>query len=289
MTPLRVGPLFWMIGTILLCLHPILVLAQPNTDRSRIETFAESLLRHHQFSRARTEYQRLASYFADDADEATRCRWAARAVQCFRFSGEALAGRQWLLEQIPDFRTDTLRGELWVEAGLSAMAVNESDPLALAFFDSSCVLGTASIAARSKFYKALVFVHRFESDSALASFSDVREPHTHSALARRFASLVKPRSQLPHKNPTAAALLGTLPGAGYLYAGHPQTALATVVVVGLLGWGTVTMWHEKQYGVGHLVGLVTLGWYTGSMYGSAQSAQRYNEFLEQHYLSQFQK
>lgn len=84
------------------------------------------------------------------------------------------------------------------------------------------------------------------------------------------------------RSPKTAAWLATIPGLGYLYAGHPQTALSALIVLGALGGGTWQLFDSGNSGIGALTGFIGFAWYTGSIYGSYQAVDRYNRLLDQH-------
>ena len=54
-------------------------------------------------------------------------------------------------------------------------------------------------------------------------------------LAELLATLPPPRQ----RNPALAGALAIVPGLGYAYAGHPQTALSALVLISLFGWTTL--------------------------------------------------
>lgn len=80
------------------------------------------------------------------------------------------------------------------------------------------------------------------------------------------------------KSPTTAAWLGVIPGAGYWYAGFPKTAISALIVNALFAQATREAFRRDQNTLGWFMGVFTLSWYSGSIYGSAGSATRYNSY-----------
>jgi putative membrane protein insertion efficiency factor len=79
------------------------------------------------------------------------------------------------------------------------------------------------------------------------------------------------------KKPVTAAILGIIPGAGYLYTGHKQTALSALIVNGLLGWATFSNIKKENYGMAALTGTFAFSFYIANIGGSYKSAKRHNE------------
>jgi hypothetical protein len=100
------------------------------------------------------------------------------------------------------------------------------------------------------------------------------------------SSLLRPKSedaaraalQPPSwKKPRTAAMLNAvLPGAGYGYAGRPQTAAAAFLVTGLTVWGAYAAAHAGEPGLAAVASLLSFGWYTGGVYGGGTAAEHEN-------------
>ena len=80
-----------------------------------------------------------------------------------------------------------------------------------------------------------------------------------------------------YKSPKLAGLLSLIPGLGYAYTGHKQTALTAFLVNSLIGYATYTNIKNTNYGMGVLTGVFNLSFYLGNIYGGIKSAKRYNE------------
>lgn len=78
----------------------------------------------------------------------------------------------------------------------------------------------------------------------------------------------------------AAGLNAILPGTGYWYAGSPQTGVASFITTGLFGWGTVASIRSGNSGAAAVLGLFSLAWYFGGIYGAGAAANRYNFFIK---------
>ena len=67
-----------------------------------------------------------------------------------------------------------------------------------------------------------------------------------------------------------------LPGAGYFYAEHKSTGLASFLVNSLIIFSAYELFSHENYITGSTVCLLGSGWYLGSAKGSAKAVQEYN-------------
>ena len=78
------------------------------------------------------------------------------------------------------------------------------------------------------------------------------------------------------KSPRIGGLLGLVPGLGYLYSGETGNAVRSLLLNGLFIWGMVETAEEDQWSVFTLLTLVEFTWYSGSIYGGLDAANRHN-------------
>jgi hypothetical protein len=119
------------------------------------------------------------------------------------------------------------------------------------------------------------------------SLSLVDHASPYSDRASRYLHLLESRPEPDNKSPFVASVLAVVPGAGYAYSGHYGTALASLVVNGLLGWATADAFRDGNDGAGGFYLLLTAGFYLGNIMGSAQSATRYNAHQEARFQAMF--
>ena len=79
------------------------------------------------------------------------------------------------------------------------------------------------------------------------------------------------------KKPWIGGLLGIIPGLGYAYSGEYANGLRSLILNGIFIFGMVETADEDQWGLFGIVTFFELTWYTGSIYGGIDSAQRYNQ------------
>jgi putative component of membrane protein insertase Oxa1/YidC/SpoIIIJ protein YidD len=96
-------------------------------------------------------------------------------------------------------------------------------------------------------------------------------------VKNEFIKIINSSETFKPKRKGSAYFLAIIPGLGYVYTKHYQTALQSILVNGLLGYSTYTNFKVKNYGMGILTGLLGISFYIGNIQGSAASAVRFND------------
>jgi hypothetical protein len=79
------------------------------------------------------------------------------------------------------------------------------------------------------------------------------------------------------KKPWVGGVLGLVPGLGYVYSGEFANAARSLILNGLFIWGMVETATDDQWAVFSVLTFAELTWYSGSIYGGIDSAQRHNQ------------
>jgi tetratricopeptide (TPR) repeat protein len=137
------------------------------------------------------------------------------------------------------------------------------------------------------YYIGLSRIRMGELDLAQRSFALVEDFSSYAEKSGRHLDVLRDVQSPPRKSPRVAAALAIVPGAGYAYAEHYGTAVASVIVNGLLGWATVNAFRDGNNGAGGFCAVLALGFYVGNITGSAQSADRYNTYQEERFQAKF--
>lgn len=234
----------------------------------------------------------FASHLRDTGDwsaaqlEFRRAAWRLRECGQFEASHLALmqaceillsAGRSQecinVLHADPEYRQGSTESILMARAW---MALGRPD---IAYSELQSVLASQSsdtpVTLDALYQQTIVMLQLGLEDSASVRLqyfprSDPRSAKCILALQRL--------SHLPRKSPLRATLIGVIPGAGYAYAGHPQTGLTALATIGCTLMASQFAYHRGQSGFGgFMLGLAAV-WYGGSIYGSYQSAQNWNDW-----------
>ena len=94
---------------------------------------------------------------------------------------------------------------------------------------------------------------------------------------------------LKEKKPAVAKILSIIPGAGYLYAGHKGSAVASFIANSLLMYATYTSIKKKNHGVAGVMGLFSLSFYIGNINGASRSVKRYNEKMRNQIFNEIER
>ena len=127
------------------------------------------------------------------------------------------------------------------------------------------------------FWVGVAKIHQFKFQYADSSWQNVSPLSRYFGISQNYLNLCNDLKRVKLKNPKYGAALGLIPGLGYYYAEHKQTAISAAIVIGLMSWGTIKLIKNDNYGFGALTGFITFGWYTGSIYGSYKAVQRLNQ------------
>ena len=78
------------------------------------------------------------------------------------------------------------------------------------------------------------------------------------------------------KSPLAGGLWGLIPGAGYWYSGEVANGFRSLILNTLFIYGMVDTAQDEQWGAFTVITFFEITWYSGSIYGGVDAAQRYN-------------
>ncbi|MBU4211859.1 MAG: hypothetical protein L6437_13625 [Kiritimatiellae bacterium] len=90
------------------------------------------------------------------------------------------------------------------------------------------------------------------------------------------------------KSPVLGGVLGLIPGLGYMYAGEYANGLRSLILNGLFMGAMVYSGVEDQWGAFAVISFFELTWYSGSIYGGIDAAQRYNRARQERCLEAVQ-
>jgi Tetratricopeptide repeat-like domain len=190
-----------------------------------------------------------------------------------------LAGRSYLLQQDPDRASAML--DRMDEQGLALKPLNSllraevsrsrRDWDEAEFYLGSALPGLPDDETRrfATLRLAEVQVRSGQFDTARATVSGLADATAPLAALGTYAAG-------QDKNPTLGAWLGTVPGLGYAYSGRYATALRSLILNGLFIWGMAETAGNDQWGGFAVLTFFELTWYTGSIYGGRDSAEKYN-------------
>ncbi len=123
----------------------------------------------------------------------------------------------------------------------------------------------------------LLHANKLDWEKAMQSYKLLGEFDSYEKLSKVNFQLSEEALHLKEKSPTVAGILSIIPGAGYAYAGHKQTAISALLINGLLTYATYSCFKNENYGMGILTGVFNVSFYIGNIYGAVKSTKRFNE------------
>ncbi len=123
----------------------------------------------------------------------------------------------------------------------------------------------------------LIYANKYDWQNSMYSYQSLSEYDSYRQISNVNFQLAEKAIRLKNKSPSLAGTLSIIPGLGYAYTGHKQTAITAFLVNGLIAYATYTNLKNENYGMGILTGVFNLSFYFGNIYGASKSAKRFNE------------
>jgi hypothetical protein len=101
-------------------------------------------------------------------------------------------------------------------------------------------------------------------------------------------SIAEKGLHLNEKSPFVAGVLSVIPGLGYAYTNHYQTAISSFILNGVLGFATYSSFNNDNIGLGILTGIFSAAFYIANVDGSVKSAHRYNRRQKEFIIQQLE-
>ena len=263
-------------------LNDITYIKNINDSDKYMFQFAKNLENSGYYDQAIIEYKRLIFYYpesdlADDVNMSIfRCYYKNRLYLDGIHWGQGLINKK-ISKHKPELKFYI--GASYFKLGNTSLSRN--------YFSEIIEENKGIYRDKSLILKGLSFAYDDLWEEAYNVFSNVNTDSELYKNAEQFKKLSLEGKSLKKKNPTTAGILAIIPGLGYLYDGYKQTAFASFLVNGLFIWGTVSAFEKNNESLGTMFTILSLGWYTGNIYGSVISAQRKNMKLKYDLISKF--
>ncbi|RMD82082.1 MAG: hypothetical protein D6815_10100 [Candidatus Dadabacteria bacterium] len=245
--------------------------------------FAQNLQAQREYYRAITEYLR-ALFYAEQSLGGAESDWIDLAVlgigRCYSAGGDAARASEWLRNHIPQLHDQNIRDsavELLLRSYLQAKQGRRILDLA-SRHDSTVSVPLV--------FQGLAHAQLGRWDRAASIFESLAADSTYGRAAQTYLAVSREAEKATRKSPRLARILGVVPGLGYLYSGHKQTAIAAFLVNGVFAAATIQAFSNDQDILGGFMTLFSVSWYAGSIYGSGKAAVRFNSAVQRRYWSQ---
>ncbi len=114
-------------------------------------------------------------------------------------------------------------------------------------------------------------------DLAFQTYVQISDKSFYHTKAQANISILNELRSIRKKSPAFAGILSIIPGGGYFYSDHKQTAMSALIINSLLIYATYSCVKKENYGMAALTGMFSLSFYIGNIFGAVKSAKRYNK------------
>jgi len=253
-------------------------------DEDKLFTFATELENQGIYNDAVLEYKRLLSYFPFTKH---KNRALIGIVHCYYESNRYLDAIYVAGKEDVASMEDADKMDLNISVGKSYFKL-ENYPKAVYYFSQNSGFSrNRYLADQSILMEGLSYVYDSKWGEAKKTFARIGGDSQYYGVAENARLLCDGSNRIKYKKPALAATLSVVPGLGYLYSGYPQTALSALLVNGMFMLGTYQAFNANNSGLGAIMGVFALGWYSGNIYGAYTTAERKNISLRNEYLARF--
>ena len=239
--------------------------------------FAEHLAEEGEYYRAVTEFRR--AIFLDEDGPLDRQLYAVLGIGRAYYDGGAyLRCSEWCRKYLNE---TTGRPEWPVLQRLSLLAMIKAGDA-----ESALAFAQRDPHQVSRFCGAVAQAYQGDWAQARDSFGELGEDAELGTAAAWNESLAIQALEANRKSPRLAATLSIVPGLGYWYADHKQSAVSALFINGLLIGSAVSAFHSSMYELGGALSFFGAGWYAGNIYGAYYSATRFNQRVDDWYINQ---
>ena len=250
----------------LLILVPAAILQAGETNGVSA-TLAAALAAENDHAGAALEYRRAA--LEETANAARQAAWTWFAARESQLAGQRAAAET-LIDRFEELDPGRVTDAQLLRAE-NAMADRHWSEAAF-FYRSLAEAPGSDPALRRYAARRLATAELRQGQTAAArralALSPADEPAAAAALDRWQIT--------SRKRPWLGGLLGLIPGAGYAYSGEYANAARSAILNGLFLWGMVDTADNDHWGLFAVVSFFEVTWYSGSIYGGVDAAQRYN-------------
>lgn len=255
-------------------------------DAQQQYQFAQQLFDEGRFKRAAEEFERFAFFFPD----APQRRIALyNAGHSFLRAGDPVTALQRFNGLIDQGILDSVAVDTYFMTAECYLMLNNPNQAVLQLHNLIMLSEDTAVKDRAYLRIAWILIEQMDwpgARRALSSMSTAaRQEQQIEALEKQLAKA----DHLPRKTPALAGTLSIIPGAGQLYCGRYEDALAALIVNGGLFWAAYESFDNDLNALGGLLTLAGLGFYAGNIYGAVSSAHKYNQRERKSFIEQLRQ
>jgi outer membrane protein assembly factor BamD (BamD/ComL family) len=129
---------------------------------------------------------------------------------------------------------------------------------------------------RARYEMGWLHVDLGQWQPAKQSFNQITSHHQAHYHVGKLNTALSGHDRIPTRHPLTAGLFSIIPGAGQLYCGRYQDALAAFLINTGLILSAWEAFDNDLYALGGVISFVEFGFYSGNIYGAISSAHKFN-------------
>lgn len=214
-----------------------------------------------------------------DLNEREKGQILFKIGKCYRLSGELTKAVRYFQSTVDKGKDDSIKDKSVFQIGYSYYLQNKYNQSRNYLREHLEKISTPQISIKSKQLIAINHLLEKEWEDAIRVCNLINQ----KPFSKTLKGLAIEGQTLPRKSKFLAGLLSSIiPGLGKVYTGYWKEGLISFVVIGSTGWRAYESFRKDRFDSLSfwLYGFISTSFYLGNIYGSAVSAQLYNEKKE---------
>lgn len=255
--------------------------------------FAEQYFSKGEYEKAVAEYERFIYFFPEDErTEQTMYKIGMAYFESREFKAAINAFGKLMEASNFEFQVSNFKKQAYFMISESHLKLNETG-LAVSNLRNLLMLANeandADVRDECAHRIGWIYLETGLWDKARAYFGQISpENRDKYHLEKLFVGLGE-RKAVKQKSPRIAGALSIIPGAGYLYSGRYRDALTSFLVNSALMYATYEAFDNDSNALGCILSFVEIGFYSGNIYGSVNSAHKYNRGQTTRFIENLKK
>ncbi|MDM8523393.1 tetratricopeptide repeat protein [Desulfococcaceae bacterium HSG8] len=265
-------------------------------DSDRQFDFAEHYFSNGEYFKAIREYERFIYFFPEDR----RVKPAMYKIGMAYFESkgfkEAINVFERLIEKYGRFRHSDFRFRMsdpvtkaYFMISESYMKLNSPGPAISDLHNLIALTKNTDVKDECCYRIGWIYLETESWERARAYFGKISEKNRDKYKLEKLSRELGRTESADRKSPSLAGFFSIVPGGGYLYCGRYYDAATAFVLNSALMYAAYESFDSGNHALGGVITLVELGFYSGSIYGSVNSARKYNRKRTMQFLENLRK
>jgi tetratricopeptide (TPR) repeat protein len=243
--------------------------------------FAEQYFQRGEYYRAIGEYERFI-YFFPQSGMVPRAKYmiGLSYLRAERYK-EAIQAFDSIIDE---YRDTECAFKSYLGASKAYVLLKHYD-MALATLNNLITIAPHQEFRDEAYYqKGWVYLEMGLWEKARRSFEEISARNRERYNLGQILLELNKRTPIKSKNPTVAGLFAIIPGAGHVYCDRKRDAFISFLLNGAMIYAAIEAFDHDLDGLGGIITLFELGFYTGNIYSAVNSAHKYNRDTKNRFL-----